>query len=168
MKTARWLAAFTLCAALITAPACNKKASDDKKAKDDMAAKADERPAPARAGASLEDKLLGKWTIDFDKMKETDADLKKLPADKLEEMKKMMAKMEIVVTKGHMTMKDAGGKVEKATWKVKSQEGRKIVLESKDEGQDKVDVETFEFTDDDHVKVTKAGEKDVMYAVRVK
>lgn len=88
-------------------------------------------------GGKASDKLIGKWTIDVDKMGEMD-DIKKLPeaerAAALEMAKGMAGSVTFEFTKEKILL-DAMGKKSEGPYKVKSEEGSKVVIEGTMEGK---------------------------------
>ena len=88
-------------------------------------------------GGKASDKLIGKWTIDVDKMGEMD-EIKKMPeAEKkaaLEMAKGMASSMTFEFTKEKMIV-DAMGQKKEGPYKIKSEEGDKVVIEGTMDGK---------------------------------
>lgn len=83
------------------------------------------------------DKLIGKWGLDVEKLSELE-EIKKMPEDQrkmaLEMAKGMLVAATFEFTADKM-IKDGMGKKEEASYKVKSQEGDKVVIETTKEGK---------------------------------
>jgi hypothetical protein len=82
-------------------------------------------------GGKAADKLIGKWTIDVDKMGEME-DIKKLPEDQkkaaMEMAKGMASSMTFEFTKDKILL-DAMGQKKEGPYTVKSEAGDKVVIE---------------------------------------
>jgi hypothetical protein len=88
-------------------------------------------------GGKASDKLIGKWTIDVDKMGEME-DIKKLPDDQkkaaMEMAKGMASSMTFEFTKEKILL-DAMGQKKEGPYKVKSEAGDKVVIEGTMDGK---------------------------------
>ena len=137
--------------------------------KDDKAA-AGKKEGGASA-KSAHERIQGEFGIDIDAMIAADpkmaAQVKEKP-EMLEMIKGMMGKAVMKITKDTMEMTGGpGGKTEKSTYTVKSQDGDKIVIESQDEGKDEKETITLVLSDGDKkLTGTKEGDKDTLVLVR--
>lgn len=110
-------------------------------------------------GSKASAKLIGKWTIDIDKMADMEQ-LKKLPADQkkaaLEMAKGMASSMTFEFTADKMLV-DAGGKKMAGTYKVKSETADEVVIDGTMDG--KTETMTIEVKGDGLV-MGKGGDPD--------
>jgi hypothetical protein len=121
-----------------------------------------------KASKSNHDKLQGTWKFNIDKMISGDpkmAEMVKAKPEMKEQLGKMMGDASITIGKDNVTMKGMG-KEDKSTYTVVSQEGNKIVIEAIEEGKEKKEKLSFEFTDDDNMKGREDGKDADMYLTR--
>jgi hypothetical protein len=101
----------------------------------------------AKGGA---DKIIGKWTVDVDALSNMD-EFKKMPEDQrkmaLDMAKGMMSSMEFEFTKDALKV-SMMGQTKEGTYTVKSAEGDKIVIVSKEKDKDGKDGKEEEITID--------------------
>ena len=113
-------------------------------------------------------KLVGKWKIDIPALLKTNPAMQKQIDAKPEAkamMEGMMGSMSFEFTADTLVA-GMGGKTNKATYKVKSSEGSKLLLETKAEGKDITEDISVTFTDDNHVVMEKIGDQMKLTLVR--
>jgi hypothetical protein len=146
---------------LVSAVGCGKKDGEDK-----AGAEKKEGAESAAAANTIE----GKWGIDLDSMIASNPDMKKQieanPAAK-GMMEAAIGAMSFEFGKDSMTV-NMGSEAEKATYKVVSSEGNTMVIESSEEGKDKVEKFTATFETADKVTLSKEGEPTKFTLVRKK
>ena len=134
---------------VMSAVACGKKDGGDKAA---------------------ENSLEGKWGIDLDTMIASNPHMKQQieanPATK-SMMAAAIGEMSFEFGKDSLTV-NRGSKVDKKTYKVLSSEGNTMVIESSEEGKDKVEKFTATFETADKVTLSKEGEPTKFTLVRKK
>lgn len=138
-----------VCSALILGPGCSKKGSDPGK--------------KGGAAKSNHARLQGVWKIDFERMKTTQADLKKMSPGDLKSLKLMLSQLKYRFTQDKL-FSEGGRKVEPKSYKVISDEGNTLVMESK-ERSGVVTKVTAVFHSDTSMTLTASGpggEKDVI------
>ena len=150
---------------LIGAVGCGKKDAEGKEG-EKAAAEKKEGGEEKAAANSIE----GKWTLDFDALLKANPEMQKQidanPQGK-EMMKGMMASMSFEFGKDTMTA-NMGSKKEKASYKVLSNEGNTMVIESTGEGKDKAEKITLTFDGADKVTMGKEGQPMKLTMVRSK
>ena len=131
-------------------------------------AKKPEAAAETKAPTGTAGKLVGKWKIDIPALLKTNPAMQKQIDAKPEAkamMEGMMGSMSFEFTADTLVA-GMGGKTNKATYKVKSSEGSKLLLETKAEGKDITEDISVTFTDDNHVVMEKIGDQMKLTLVR--
>ncbi len=80
----------------------------------------------------------------------------------VEQMQKAMGAATISIGKDSLVAKGFKPKDDKATYKILSEKGNSMVIESKDEGKEEVEKMTVTFESDDKITLTKDGEDEKM------
>jgi hypothetical protein len=107
------------------------------------------------------EKLVGTWKFNVDKTTESDPSmaqmLKNMPEMRAQ-FEEMLDSMSVIFGKAEITMKGMGEE-ETSAYTVVSQEGRTIVVEATEKGEEKKETLTFAFTDDDNIKGREHGKE---------
>lgn len=155
MKRNAWVYTLAIATLLCWSAGCGKKESENSGKSGDGGAKKLSKPA--------KELLVGTWEakIELDDAKIDEMmTKKKVPDAQKEDTKKMLSsmfgkmKMEVELkADGTLVRKTEGGgpqpKTDNGTWKVTSEDGMVVKLESKEDGKDKADKITLTFSGDD-------------------